>query len=45
MGRKVYEVLMGKTKEKRLHGKLRCRWEDEIRIDLREIGWGEGGMD
>jgi hypothetical protein len=21
------------------------RWEDNIRMDLREIGWGGGGMD
>jgi hypothetical protein len=23
--------------------RLRCRWEDNIKMDLREIGWG--GMD
>jgi hypothetical protein len=26
--------------EKRPLGRLRRRWEDGIRIDLREIGWG-----
>jgi hypothetical protein len=39
-GRKVYRVLVGKPKGKRPLGKLRRRWEDGIRIDLREIGWG-----
>jgi hypothetical protein len=24
-------------------GRPRCRWEDNIRMDLRELGWG--GMD
>jgi hypothetical protein len=23
-------------------GRPRCRWEDGIRMDLREIGWGGG---
>jgi hypothetical protein len=38
--RNVYKVLMGKPEGKRPLGKLRCRWEDGIRMDLREIGWG-----
>jgi hypothetical protein len=41
--RKVYRVLVGKPKEKRPLGRLRHRWEDGIRIDLKEIGWGGGG--
>jgi hypothetical protein len=38
----VYRVLMGKPEGKtNLHlGRPRCRWEDGIRMDLREIGWG-----
>jgi hypothetical protein len=32
--RNVYKVLMGKPEEKRPLGRLRCRWEDGIRIDL-----------
>jgi hypothetical protein len=24
---------------KRPNGRLRCRWEDNIKTDLREIGW------
>jgi hypothetical protein len=38
--RKVYTVLMGKPDGKRPLGKPRRRWEDGIRMDLREIGWG-----
>jgi hypothetical protein len=38
--RKVYKVLVGKPKGKRPLGRLRRRWEDGIRMDLREIGLG-----
>jgi hypothetical protein len=38
--RKVYKVLMGKPKGKRPLGRPRRRWEDGIRMDLGEIGWG-----
>jgi hypothetical protein len=38
--RKVYKVLVGKPEGKRSLGKPRSRWEDEIRMDLREIGLG-----
>jgi hypothetical protein len=40
--RKEYEILVGKPKpeRKRPLGRPRHRWEDEIRMDLREIGWG-----
>jgi hypothetical protein len=37
---KVYKVFVGKPKGKRPLGRPRCRWEDGIRTDLREIGWG-----
>jgi hypothetical protein len=36
----VYRVLMGKPEGKRPLVKPRHRWEDGIRMDLREIGWG-----
>jgi hypothetical protein len=36
--RKVYKVLVGKPEGKRPLGRPRRRWEDEIRMDLREIG-------
>jgi hypothetical protein len=42
-GRKVYRVLVGRPKVKRPLGRLRHRWEDGIRMDLREIGWGAVG--
>jgi hypothetical protein len=39
--RKLYKVLVGKREGKRPLGKPRHRWEDGIRMDLREIGlWG-----
>jgi hypothetical protein len=38
--RKVYRVLVRKPEGKRPLGRQRHRWEDGIRIDLREIGWG-----
>jgi hypothetical protein len=37
--RKVHNILVGKTKGKRPLGRPRRRWEDGIRMDLREIGW------
>jgi hypothetical protein len=37
--RKVFRVLMGKPEGKRPLGRPRHRWEDGIRMDLREIGW------
>jgi hypothetical protein len=38
--RKVYRVLVGKTKGKRPLERPRRRCEDGIKVDLREIGWG-----
>jgi hypothetical protein len=38
--RNVYKVLMGKPEGKRLLRRPRRRWEDGIRMDLRETGWG-----
>jgi hypothetical protein len=40
-GRKVYKVLVGKPEGKRPLGRPRSRWEDGIRIDLREFGLGD----
>jgi hypothetical protein len=34
--RNAYKLLVGKHKGKIVFRKLRCRWEDIIRIDLRE---------
>jgi hypothetical protein len=38
----MFEVLVGKPGAKRPLGRLSCRWEDGIKMDLREIGWGVG---
>jgi hypothetical protein len=37
-GRGVYKALIGKPKGKRPLGRPRCRWEDNIKLDLREMG-------
>jgi hypothetical protein len=39
----AYRTLVGKLEGKRLLGRPRCRWVDNIKMDLIEIGWG--GMD
>jgi hypothetical protein len=36
----VYRVLVGKPEGKRLLGRPRHRWEDNVRMDLQEVGWG-----
>jgi hypothetical protein len=41
--RGVYSVLVGKPEEKRPLGRPRRRWEDNIKMDLQEVGCG--GMD
>jgi hypothetical protein len=38
--RNAYRILVGKPEGKRPLGRLRHRWEDNIEMDLREIGWG-----
>jgi hypothetical protein len=44
--RKVYKGLVGKPEGKRPLGRLRRRWEDGIRMDLKETGLrGGGGLD
>jgi hypothetical protein len=42
--RKIYKVLVGKPEGRRPLRKPRRRWEDGLRMDLREIGLG-GGVD
>jgi hypothetical protein len=41
--RGMCKVLVGKPEGKRPLGRLRRRWEDNIRMDLQEVGCG--GMD
>jgi hypothetical protein len=40
VGRNVYRVLVGKPEGKRTIERPRRRWEDEIKMDLWEIGLG-----
>jgi hypothetical protein len=37
--RNMYEVSVGKLESKRPLGRRRRRWEDNIRMDTREMGW------
>jgi hypothetical protein len=39
-GRGVYKVLVRKPEGKRPHGKPTHRWEDNIKMDLQEVGCG-----
>jgi len=32
---------MGKPEGKRLHGRYRHRWEDNIKMDIQEVGCGD----
>jgi hypothetical protein len=41
--RGVYRVLVGKPEGKTSLERPRHRWEDNIKMDLQEVGWG--GMD
>jgi len=43
LGRGVYRVLVGKPERRRPLGRPRCRWEDNIKMDLQE--WDVGIMD
>jgi hypothetical protein len=36
--RGVYRILVGKLEGKRPLGRPRCRWKDNIRMDLQEVG-------
>jgi len=38
--RSVYKVFVGKPEGKRPLGRLRCRLEYNIKINLQEMGWG-----
>jgi hypothetical protein len=38
----VHRVLVRKSERKRPLGRPRCRWEDNIKMDLQEVGGGSG---
>jgi len=44
-GRGMYRVLVGKPEGKRTLGRPRRRWEDNINMDLQEVGWGGDWME
>jgi hypothetical protein len=37
--RNAYKILVGQPERKRRHGRPKHRWEDNIRMDLKKIGW------
>jgi len=39
-GRGVYRILVGKSEGKRPLGRTKRRWEDNIKIELQEVGCG-----
>ena len=41
----MYRVLVGKSEGKRPFGKPRRRWEDNIKMDLQDVGCGGYGLD
>jgi len=38
--RDLYRVLVAKPDGKRPLGRTRRRWEDNIKMDIQEVGWG-----
>jgi hypothetical protein len=42
MGEKrgAYRILVGRPEGRRPLGRPRRRWEDNIKMDLQEVGWG-----
>jgi hypothetical protein len=43
--RGAYRILVGKSDGRRPLVKPRCRWEDNIKMDLQEVGWGRTWID
>jgi hypothetical protein len=39
-GRGAYRILVGRPEGRRPLGRPRRRWEDNIKINLQEVGWG-----
>jgi len=35
----IYRLLVGVPEGKRSLAGPRCRWEDDIKMDLQEVGW------
>ena len=43
--RRLYRVLVAKSEGTRPLGKPRHKWEDNIKMEFYEVGWGVGDMD
>jgi hypothetical protein len=41
-GTGAYRILFGRPEGRRPLVRPRCRWEDNIKMDLQEVGWGYG---
>jgi hypothetical protein len=44
-GRGAHRILVGRREERRRLGIPRRRWEDNIKMDLQEVGWGVDWID
>jgi hypothetical protein len=42
--RNAHRIFVGKPERKRPLGTRRYRWEDNIKINLGEVGWGDNGL-
>jgi hypothetical protein len=47
MGEKrgAYKILVGRPEGRRPFGRPRRRWQDNIKMDLQEVGWGMDGIE
>ena len=42
--RVAYRDLVGKTEEEKILGRHKLRWEDNIKMDIQEVGWEWSGL-
>jgi hypothetical protein len=40
-GRGAYRILVGRPEGRKPLGRPRRRWEDNIKMDLQKVGWGD----
>jgi hypothetical protein len=40
-GRGAYRILVGRPEGRRQLGRTRCKWEENIKMDFQEVGWGD----
>jgi hypothetical protein len=38
--RAAFTILVGRPEGRRPLGRPKCRWEDNIKMDMEEVGWG-----